>query len=411
MLSLIADLLEREIGLSLECIGEDALRSAVTRHMRDRGIFDQARYIDALSSREFAEELIELVVVPETWFFRDRKSFDFLGSYVGREWLGACRADNLRILSMPCSTGEEPYTIVMALLDAGFPLERIQVDALDVSPKLLEIAKEGVYGPSSFRGKNLAFKQRHFQPAGEYFSILDSVRSRVRFLKDNVVGQDAGSTLGQYDIIFCRNLVIYLAQWARRKLMGLIDRLLTPEGLLFIGHTETMAFEGGGFKKNAGSGLFVCKRPQDKEESRIQVQSHGVGKPLRVKSAVQAPRVRPSTKNPGPLEESGRSGASGETYYQCALQLADQGKLIEASRACLEALGEAPMHLGANFLMGLIFMEMRQEDEAAKYFEKVIYLNPDHDQALDYVATIEANRSNSMRADRLRQWARRIREK
>jgi chemotaxis protein methyltransferase WspC len=91
--------------------------------------------------------------------------------------------------------------------------------------------------------------------------------------------------------------------------------------------------------------------------------------------------------------------------------LADQGKLIEASRACLEALGEAPMHLGANFLMGLIFMEMRQEDEAAKYFEKVIYLNPDHDQALDYVATIEANRSNSMRADRLRQWARRIREK
>jgi chemotaxis protein methyltransferase WspC len=411
MLSVVADLLERKIGLSVECIGEDAIRSAVTRHMRGRKISEQARYIESLRSQEFIEELIELAVVPETWFFRDRKSFEFLGGYVRSQGLAAKRSGNLRLLSMPCSTGEEPYTIVMALLDAGFPLERIQVDAIDVSAKALEIAKEGLYGWSSFRGNDLSFQQRYFRPSGDYFRILESVRGRVRFLKGNVVGREDVCVFGQYDIIFCRNLVIYLAQWARRKIMDVIDRLLAPEGLLFIGHTETMAFEGCGFRKDVSPGVFVCRRAQDRETSRVQGTSERIGKSGDTALALKTVRVAPPQINHSPPPAPGPSLESAQTPYQCALGLADQGNLVEASRVCLDALGKDPMHLGANFLMGLILMEMRHEEEAVKYFEKVIYLNPGHDQALDYVALIEANRSNLMRANLLRQWARRIREK
>lgn len=411
MFAAVTDLLERKIGLSFESIGYDAIRSAVNRHMRRRGIRMEAGYLASLNSEEFIEELIELVVIPETWFFRDRKSFEFLGAYAGREWLPANSCRNLRLLSMPCSTGEEPYTMVMALLDSGFPLERFQVDAIDVSEKSLEKAKEGVYGWSSFRGNDLSFRQRYFQQVGENFKIVESLRGPVRFFRDNALGQDAVPSCRQYDIIFCRNLVIYLTLAARKKLMAVLDGLLAPEGLLFIGHTETMAFADYGFQKIDSPGLFVCRRAQDRQGNRIQGESKWIGQSKRANAPVETPRVMPPndrhTLTPIPCE----SLEAPEVRYQSALRLADQGRLVEAAQICRNALGTDPMHLEANFLMGLILMEMRHEDEAAGYFEKVIYLNPHHDQAIDYVALIETKRSNLMRADLLRQRARRIREK
>ena len=127
-LAAIEQLLKQTMGLNAASIGSSAINRAVQQRLRELGIESADDYLLRLrgSAAELAT-LIDQVVVPETWFFRDRHPFDALGR-CAREFLGSPRRSGpLRILSVPCSTGEEPYTIVMTLLDAGIQIGRAHV--------------------------------------------------------------------------------------------------------------------------------------------------------------------------------------------------------------------------------------------------------------------------------------------
>ena len=113
------------------------------------------------------EELIELVVVPETWFFSDRKPFTFLEHYVKSEWLPNRNNGILRLLSIPCSTGEEPYSLAMLLLNAGLTPDKFRIDAVDISKKALLKATNAVYNQNSFRGEDLPQRERYFQQTAD----------------------------------------------------------------------------------------------------------------------------------------------------------------------------------------------------------------------------------------------------
>src|SRR5262249_31762561 len=147
-------LLKREMGLEPASVGADTVKHAVKVRMQSCGLFRKEDYWDQLqSSRDELQQLIEAVVVPETCFFRDQVAFDALGRLVAEEWLPNHPADTLRLLSVPCSTGEEPYSMVMALLDSGLSRERIRVDAVDISLRALAFAGKATYGMNSFRGQ------------------------------------------------------------------------------------------------------------------------------------------------------------------------------------------------------------------------------------------------------------------
>ena len=107
------------------------------------------------------QELIDTVAVPETWFFRDRGAFIALARIALDAMVRRGPTDVLRILSVPCSTGEEPYSIAMSLLDAGLSPQRFQVEAIDISHRAIERARAGVYRRNSFRGQDLLFRGRH----------------------------------------------------------------------------------------------------------------------------------------------------------------------------------------------------------------------------------------------------------
>src|SRR6185369_5176323 len=110
-----------------------------------------------------------------------------LARMVYEEWLRTHPDGVLRVLSLPCSTGEEPYSVAMALLDAGFPAERFRVDALDISLRALAFARRGVFGRNSFRGGDLEFRERHFTAAGAGWQLGEVARQPVEFRQGNVL--------------------------------------------------------------------------------------------------------------------------------------------------------------------------------------------------------------------------------
>src|SRR5450755_3402731 len=153
----VENLLKNAMGLDTPSIGSASIERAVRLRMATLGLNQADDYEQQLRrSTDELQELIEAVVVPETWFFRDREAFATLVRLVTDEWRSTSSASVLRLLSVPCSTGEEPYSMVMSLLDGGFSPQQLQVDAVDISARALARATRGVYGTNSFRGATVA---------------------------------------------------------------------------------------------------------------------------------------------------------------------------------------------------------------------------------------------------------------
>src|SRR6266446_11000727 len=138
VLAAFAHLLQQTMGLDAASIGASAIEHAVQERLSACKLKDTHAYWEHVCASETElQALIEAVVVPETWFFRDREAFAAMVRVVQEEWLQTHPEGGLRLLSLPCSTGEEPYTMAMALLDAGVPAHRFQVEAVDISARVL----------------------------------------------------------------------------------------------------------------------------------------------------------------------------------------------------------------------------------------------------------------------------------
>ncbi|NJL21777.1 MAG: hypothetical protein HC895_14765 [Leptolyngbyaceae cyanobacterium SM1_3_5] len=182
----IEEILRQRLGLDPNSIGSRIIARAVAQRQVACQIRDRAFYLKLLQiSPQELNSLVEAVVVPETWFFRDKEPFVYLRNYL-QEWRSNT-SDVLRILSIPCSTGEEPYSIAMTLLDAGLSTHQFHIDAVDISQVALAKAKQAVYGNHSFRGVEERMIQRHFQKIKEGYEVRSIVRESVHFIRGNVL--------------------------------------------------------------------------------------------------------------------------------------------------------------------------------------------------------------------------------
>src|SRR5262245_60065253 len=171
----IVQLLRETIGLDADGIGRGAVERAIAARQAAAGAADATAYLARLrASKEELQALIESVVVPETWFFRDPGAFDALSAVVRHGALPTA-TDPLRLLSVPCSTGEEPYSMAMALFDAGVPSARFQIDAVEISLRALEAAASATYGRNSFRSGTRG-REHHFEPAPDGRRVCERVR-------------------------------------------------------------------------------------------------------------------------------------------------------------------------------------------------------------------------------------------
>jgi chemotaxis protein methyltransferase WspC len=409
--------LRREIGLDAASIGSSLIERTIRLRMKLHGLRHIGDYHALLETcRAECDELIETVVVTETWFFRDREPFNAFLQIVLGEWLPRHPDAGLRVLSVPCASGEEPYSLAMALLDAGVPNNRFAIDAVDISTNALARAQRAIYGRNSFRGKDLAFRDRHFMPTQDGYALSPLAQRCVSFRRDNLL--DAGFLAGSapYDFIFCRNLLIYFDRATQTRALAQLHRLLRPEGVLFVGAAELPLVSEGGFVTANLPLAFACRKAGSPATGAPHDQPRKTSRRAPVAPAPAPPPVNHDNGNGGTLPESeGRTAVSpaangSAATLESARQLADAGKLAEAAAACETVISRGGPSAPAYYLLGLV-KDAADDAEAAAFYRKALYLDPDHYEALIHLALLLERTGDAANARTFRRRAERAQPK
>jgi chemotaxis protein methyltransferase WspC len=417
--------LAHTVGLDTQSMNSLAVPMATEARMRKRGVADVEAYAALLAESETElQNFLEELVVPETWFFRDRQPFLALGQWAANVWAPANPGGVLRLLSMPCSTGEEPFSMVMALLDAGFSPDRFVVEAVDISRVVLERARRGIYGQNSFRGQYLPFRDKYFQKVSEGWQLAEEVQKAVQFRQANVLDPSFCASVGLKDVVFCRNMLIYFAGEAQTRLMATVKQMLSPEGLLFVGYAEAYIFSGFGFDSAKMPMAFCFRKSSKSNKAGSETASTAKGNRalpvsettrIRTSLVFNAPAREPFCENKlvaTPAVPSARIvSPDPETLLKEGQSLADAGCFEAALEKCQAFLEEGGASSRGYCLLGLVSDALGKPEEAEEYYRKALYLDPDHGEALMHLALLAEKDGDSKAALRLRQRALRAHEK
>jgi chemotaxis protein methyltransferase WspC len=399
-------LLRNTIGLDAQSIGSGAIEFAVKSRMESLGCAADEYWQRVLDSEAELQELIEAVIVPETWFFRDEEAFVALRSLILDEWLPCHLTRQLRILSVPCCSGEEPYSIAMALLHAGFSHDRFRIEGFDVSQRAIARGRRGAYGANSFRGKDMEFRDRYFHfVLNEGYCITPNFAGRVSLEQGNLLSPEFGLKSGTYDVIFCRNLLIYFDRDTQERVLAHLRTLLDPDGYLFVGPAEAYLAACNGYKSVNQSMSFAFRNPLHSIQCK---PTNAPAIPNRVHVAHSAPKIaRARIILPNPAPAIPASAKTTETVPVSAIDLdratslADAGFVAEAAELCeayLKQRGPSPQ---AYYLLGLVRDAVGDVSSASDCYRKALYLDPNHAEALMHLALLAERQGDAATGRRL----------
>ncbi|QYF93939.1 protein-glutamate O-methyltransferase CheR [Massilia sp. PAMC28688] len=398
------ELIKQTTGLNLSVA---AAERALRQRMAILGQRDSRAYLDTITPAEL-QALVELVVVPESWLFRDAQAFVSATAYV-QQSLAARPQRQLRILSLPCASGEEPYSIAMSLADAGVAMESVTIDAMDLSEVALERARRGRYTRNAFRGPDISFRARHFSQVDNEYQIHDHLRERVNFSQGNLLDIDALGNAGRYDVLFCRNLLIYFDDATTATAIAKLRLLLADDGVLFAGYAEVPVFCTNGFTPMRMPGAFALQKERRGQLRRPRAA--GLPGPA-ASQARPAPVLRPAPRSgqaaTGHAERESAQGFDLAAMLTHARQLANQGDHAAAAVACHAVLASSPGAAEAYFILGLISECNQQPAEAGEHWRRCVYLQPDHYEALCHLALLAEQGGAAAQASALKQRAARV---
>ncbi len=441
---LFRDWIHKHSGIFLEESRIDSLRiSLVTRATR----FDFTDYQDyfrllASDEAEF-KELMNLVTINETSFFRFPAQFNALRDRIIPEIVdtiprGASR--QFRVWSAGCSTGEEPYTIAMTLLDSALEAmgHGIEVVGTDVSTQALERARKGVYPDRAFSNLEPMLRTRWFDPVDGGHRPVKRVRDACSFHYHNLIKEPYPLALmSNWDVIFCRNVTIYFRVDSTRRVVDHFFDALNPGGYLFIGHSETLTSISERFEPVEIDGVFLYRKPPAKralsfEEIVARRQRRTDPSRPRSESVRTGRRVGTLSRSAEPPVEPDRVGAllaeahllleqacaaqalvladdalklepkNVDAHLLAAFAYADLGKLDEAMGQAEEVLRTFPLTAAARYIMGIIHQQRGDVDSALTDFRKTIYI--DSDFVLAHFAIANLLRQQGKLADACRSY-------
>ncbi|MGE8435213.1 MAG: CheR family methyltransferase [Pseudomonas palmensis] len=399
--------LQERIGLDVASVGAPM----VERALRQRCAALQARDLDDYwvrlqQSTPEQQALIEAVIVPETWFFRYPESFSALAGLALRRLAELNGTRPLRVLSLPCSTGEEPYSIAMALLDAGIAGPGFRVDGIDISPNSIARAEQAVYGRNSFRGSDIAFRQRHFSEVEQGHGLDERVRQQVELQVGNVLDPALRTRRGSYDFVFCRNLLIYFDVPTQQRVFDVLKSLTHEDGVLFIGPAEGSLLARMGMRPLgiAQSFAYVRHIPQEPPPVLSPPPPMPAPSPRRAPAplARRAPAPAPQPARVA-LPAAGKPGA--EQLLAQIATLANEGRSDEARAACERYLQQHAPDAQVYYWLGLLSDTAGDAAQAVSHYRKVLYLQPQHPEALAHLAALLASQGDEVGARRLQERA------
>ena len=400
---MIEKMLKEKIGFNYDSIGRKNVESAVSLHMKKHGMTSEKDYLELISaSDKHFEELTQSLLVPETWFFRYSESFAFLTQYAEKYIAG--QRHPLHILSIPCSSGEEPYSIAMTLLNAGVHPGLINIDAADVSGPVLEKARHAVSGTNSFRGGIPETMQRFFLTKDGKHEVIQQVRDLVKFQKSSIFDRAFSTERPHYNLIFCRNLLIYFSSEEQAKAIAILSGMLTPDGILFLGHVESGMVSRHDFESVKYPSCFAFRKKVIHTITPAKPPLEPTAKPLRAPQAKALHKTRRFNIEPAAIKVSKDS----DTILQKAAALADSGILKEAETLCLQYLDHNKMNPLAYYTLGVVSLSSDRLPEAEKAFSKAVYLNPEYYEALVHLALLKERQGETAEALKIRKRAEKL---
>jgi chemotaxis protein methyltransferase CheR len=411
-------------GLYFDRRNSKLLERGLMRRMRAVGAAGYVDYLEYLQrfheTRQEFKKLLSLLTVGETFFFRYQVQFDALVQTVVPELLerhGSSRT--LRFWSAGCSTGEEPYTLAMTLLDHFPQLAEwnIQILATDINKRSLRKAREGIYTAHALRMTDPKIIDKYFTKVGNFYLLEGRPRQMVKFEYLNLqtgTFPDIVNSTTELDVIFCRNVMIYFGLDTTRALVDRFANCLRPGGYLFLGHAETLSNISSRFQRVNRTGAFFyrCQPQSDLVAPTLATDSPAlptitVASPSLAPAAAASPPPLPATTptptaplSP-PLEELlrqalqafhredyrtaaqgydailARDGQQVEALIGKGFILANQGRYPEALALGAKVLSIDDLSPEAYFLCGLIFDMQGDLTAATIEYRKTLLLDMD----------------------------------
>jgi chemotaxis protein methyltransferase CheR len=263
---MLADLLRRHCGLYFGPESRFLVEGRIARRMRelDLSSFSAYHYLvrkDGSGVGEFAR-LVDELVTNETYFFRERGQLRALMAEILPELRYQRPAAPVPIWCAGCSSGEEPYSIVILGREAGFvPGVDFRVYASDISHRMLRKARQGVYREASFRDTDPTLRRKYFTEKDGLWRISDSVKKHVDFIHLNLLDRSKVALLGTMDVILCRNVIIYFDIETKREVIQTFYEKLRPGGHLLLGHSESLINLSNTFELRHLKSDLVYRRP------------------------------------------------------------------------------------------------------------------------------------------------------
>lgn len=314
----IQHFIREHLGLNAGTYGNDLWRELLVKRIDTVGARSPEDYLARLCDDETElHTLTSLITINETYFYRESQHLRLLTERICPERLARRDSDApVRLLSVGCSTGEEPYSILIALRERyGEPADHFfDVKAADVDRVALERARAGVYGRFSFRALSPRLQERYFSPVdANHFRIDESLRRRVCFEPLNLLAADYPEPLAGQDVIFFRNVSIYFDEPTRRRVLERLKTLLVPGGYLIVGISETLANDFGilALRERDGVFLFVNESAETETPSVIR--------PLFETEQKQIRPVGRFAPSPQPLSREGRGAGLGPSLSNSGL--------------------------------------------------------------------------------------------
>ncbi|WP_249977768.1 CheR family methyltransferase [Vreelandella olivaria] len=370
-------LVRQRCGLHLEGLAETRLVKALESLYEMTGLTTPQALISRLSlDNDLFDHLISQLTVNETYFYREPEALTWLTNIYLPQRL-AEKGRPLHIFSAGCSSGEEPYSVGMALLEryGEQATQLFSITGGDVDQQVLGKAQMGVYSGMSFRALHPLLKSRYFSPEGGRFKLKEPLRQWVNFNLFNLLGPIEHTIGGPFDVILFRNVSIYFDEVTRRAIQQRLSQLLAEDGVLLCGVTETLGNDLGVLELAETQGVFYFHRPKARQRPPEEANALPDIPPV-------APTTTLTTSRPGTHTSSQplMTELPGEHFNDAlhkAHTLLNQNAFDEAELLLEQLLTQQPWSVDALLLSGLVARWQQDAQLSYEYFKRAIYVAPE----------------------------------
>ena len=402
----LAKIVSRTIGFDPERIG----LNSIIRAAHKTQAYSKASTIEALENQllddpKCRQLFTESIVVPESWLFREPNVFQHLNTLLCQRLQ---KQSEVMILSAPCANGEEACSIALSLLESGHNQNQFHIIATDISRHAVKQARSGLFYENAFRSIDETRKNKWFSSTPKGWQVAPEIQETIEFLDRNLLDSSTANELiqkarGRFDLICCRNLLVYFTKPARKILIQTLARLLKPDGELVIGAAETVILPACDWEPTGPLTFRLRKKaigaPLVQQES-IQDNTH--------KSPIQTKVVSSQLGRVNPTIPAGNTTAiptASPEIIREVESLANAGDIEDAIRLCQKSLQINGAQTNLLYILAILHQTTGDFEASEKLLKKAVYLEPRHEGALLSLALIAKRRGDTTAERRSRRSA------